>query len=48
MGQLAPHGKGPTRQGRRHRLDGALLFSDEGAYITGQVISIDGGSTMRA
>jgi NAD(P)-dependent dehydrogenase (short-subunit alcohol dehydrogenase family) len=26
----------------------ALLFSDEGAYITGQVISIDGGSTMRA
>jgi NAD(P)-dependent dehydrogenase (short-subunit alcohol dehydrogenase family) len=26
----------------------ALLFSDEGAYITGQVINIDGGATMRA
>jgi NAD(P)-dependent dehydrogenase (short-subunit alcohol dehydrogenase family) len=26
----------------------ALLFSAEGAYITGQVINIDGGSTMRA
>lgn len=26
----------------------ALLLSDEGGYITGQVISIDGGSTMRA
>jgi NAD(P)-dependent dehydrogenase (short-subunit alcohol dehydrogenase family) len=26
----------------------ALLFSDEGAYITGQVINIDGGGTMRA
>ncbi len=26
----------------------ALLMSDEGGYITGQVISIDGGSTMRA
>ena len=26
---------------------GALLLSDEGAYITGQVISIDGGTTMR-
>ncbi len=27
---------------------GALLMSDEGGYITGQVINIDGGSTMRA
>lgn len=25
----------------------ALLMSDEGSYITGQVISVDGGSTMR-
>lgn len=25
----------------------ALLLSDEGAYITGQVISVDGGATMR-
>jgi NAD(P)-dependent dehydrogenase (short-subunit alcohol dehydrogenase family) len=25
----------------------ALLMSDEGAYITGQVISVDGGGTMR-
>jgi len=27
---------------------GTLLLSDEGAYITGQVICIDGGVTMRA
>ena len=26
----------------------ALLMSDEGGYVTGQVISVDGGSTMRA
>ena len=26
---------------------GALLMSDHGSYITGQVISIDGGTTMR-
>lgn len=26
----------------------ALLMSEEGSYITGQVISVDGGSTMRA
>jgi hypothetical protein len=25
----------------------ALLMSDEGAFITGQVISVDGGKTMR-
>jgi NAD(P)-dependent dehydrogenase (short-subunit alcohol dehydrogenase family) len=25
----------------------ALLVSEEGAWITGQVISIDGGATMR-
>ena len=27
---------------------GALLLSDEGGYITGQVINIDGGTVMRA
>ena len=27
---------------------GALLMSDEGSYITGQVITVDGGATMRA
>lgn len=27
---------------------GALLLSDEGSYITGQVINIDGGTIMRA
>ncbi|CAN7658055.1 SDR family NAD(P)-dependent oxidoreductase [Phenylobacterium sp. LjRoot225] len=27
---------------------GALLMSDEGSYITGQVISIDGGTIMRS
>jgi NAD(P)-dependent dehydrogenase (short-subunit alcohol dehydrogenase family) len=26
---------------------GALLMSDDGSYITGQVISVDGGKTMR-
>lgn len=26
---------------------GALLLSDEGGFITGQIISIDGGATMR-
>lgn len=26
---------------------GALLMSDEGAYITGQVLSVDGGDSMR-
>jgi NAD(P)-dependent dehydrogenase (short-subunit alcohol dehydrogenase family) len=26
----------------------ALLMSDEGSYITGQIINVDGGSTMRA
>jgi NAD(P)-dependent dehydrogenase (short-subunit alcohol dehydrogenase family) len=26
---------------------GALLMSDEGSYITGQIITVDGGATMR-
>jgi NAD(P)-dependent dehydrogenase (short-subunit alcohol dehydrogenase family) len=26
---------------------GALLMSDEGSFITGQVISVDGGNSMR-
>jgi len=26
---------------------GALLMSDEGSYITGQVLSVDGGNSMR-
>jgi NAD(P)-dependent dehydrogenase (short-subunit alcohol dehydrogenase family) len=26
---------------------GALLMSDDGSFITGQVISADGGSSMR-
>jgi NAD(P)-dependent dehydrogenase (short-subunit alcohol dehydrogenase family) len=26
---------------------GALMMSDEGSYITGQVISVNGGSNMR-
>lgn len=26
----------------------ALLMSDEGSFITGQIINVDGGSTMRA
>lgn len=26
---------------------GALLMADEGSYITGQVLSVDGGNTMR-
>jgi len=27
---------------------GALLMSDEGSYITCEVISVDGGATMRS
>ena len=27
---------------------GALLMSDDGAFVTGQVISVDGGGLMRA
>jgi hypothetical protein len=26
---------------------GALMMSNEGSYITGQVISVNGGSVMR-
>lgn len=38
-----------SRLGRPEDIAGisALLMSDEGSYITGQVISVDGGSTMR-
>lgn len=38
-----------SRVGRPNDLAamGALLMSDDGSYITGQVISIDGGTTMR-
>jgi len=38
-----------SRVGRPNDLAamGALLLSDDGSYITGQVISIDGGTTMR-
>ncbi len=38
-----------TRVGRPDDLAamGALLLSDDGSYITGQVICIDGGTTMR-
>lgn len=38
-----------TRLGRPEDIAalGALLMSDEGSYITGQVITVDGGATMR-
>jgi NAD(P)-dependent dehydrogenase (short-subunit alcohol dehydrogenase family) len=38
-----------TRLGREEDIGAltALLVSDDGAYITGQVISVDGGSSMR-
>ena len=38
-----------TRLGRAEDIAsmGALLLSDEGSYITGQTISVDGGVTMR-
>jgi NAD(P)-dependent dehydrogenase (short-subunit alcohol dehydrogenase family) len=39
-----------TRLGRPSDIAGmsALLMSDDGAFVTGQVISVDGGLTMRA
>jgi NAD(P)-dependent dehydrogenase (short-subunit alcohol dehydrogenase family) len=39
-----------TRLGRPNDIAGlsALLMSEDGAYITGQVICVDGGITMRA
>ena len=39
-----------TRLGKPEDIAGlsALLMSDDGAYITGQVICVDGGLTMRA
>ena len=38
-----------SRPGRPNDIGalGALLMSDEGSYITGQVICVDGGTTMR-
>lgn len=39
-----------TRMGRPNDIASisSLLMSDEGSFITGQIINVDGGSTMRA
>ncbi|RYD92878.1 MAG: SDR family oxidoreductase, partial [Sphingomonadales bacterium] len=38
-----------SRIGRPHDIAsmGALLMSDDGSFITGQTIAVDGGLTMR-
>lgn len=47
--QLLSAARIKSRLGRPEDIAGlsALLMSDEGSYITGQIITVDGGATMR-